>query len=64
MVVRQVILTMREAQQVVCLVAAVEVQTLQRTMAERMKHGGDGAVRIVYSFTGTTRTFPTTNVGP
>ena len=37
MVVRQVILTMREAQQVVCLVAAVEVQTLQRTMAERMK---------------------------
>jgi hypothetical protein len=27
-------------------------------------NGGDGALRIVYSFNGTTRTFPTTNVGP
>ena len=26
--------------------------------------GGKGALRIVYSFNGTTRTFPTTNVGP
>lgn len=27
-------------------------------------NGGDGALRIIYSFSGTTRSFPSTNVGP
>jgi hypothetical protein len=45
------------------VVGAAGTGATQGGGAARGGNGGVGAVRIIYSFTGTTRSFPSTNTG-